>query len=542
MKKLWLNISIFFGCFLVLVTCLGAVLVLAPGMELLGVMFIRHTSGAVNAVEEVTDATGYSSIYVKCDNAPVNVQFVQSFSFTANLVERYDGFAKAAEEPTVKLSASRGDILVESSEYKPFLAHTRGKDTGLIIKVPIYYTHRLTIEANTSDITFSGGAANLSEVIIKTRGGINVKNELGVRRFVIDAGAKNITLGDSVNVESSLSVTSTSGDLTLPKNHETHVDFKSVSGDLYLNTCGYLKFTSSTGKIKKLGDELPQIFGDIEIETSSDVALADVHGYAKINTKNGDLTIGTEDSVISGKLTITTKSGKVKIGGKITNRENKITTTSGDVILDSVRDVNITTKYGNISIEEVEFAKITSKSGNVEIKTLTKGSEIKTNNGDVSIGSGEESVASQSTISTIGGDIKVSNAQTGEYIISSSTGNVMFSQQEGSEVNLDVKSKIGDVSVGNASGKINLETKGSINIKIIKMLGEINIKGGNNDVQVVYEDNCYFDVTSKKYLKDLPGMKEKSKTYSNVPKNAVESQIVTISTNKGAVIIENNFE
>ena len=110
MKKLWVNIGIFFGCFLLLITCLGAVLIIAPGMELLGIMYIRSTSGSVEVRHTVADVGGFETIFIQSDNIPVKVEFIQSYTLRVSLVEEYNGFAKAGDTPTVKIS-HQGDTV-----------------------------------------------------------------------------------------------------------------------------------------------------------------------------------------------------------------------------------------------------------------------------------------------------------------------------------------------------------------------------------------------------------------------------------------------
>lgn len=541
MKRLGFNISIFLGCFVLLIVILGAVLVLAPGMELMGVMFIRSTSGAVHQAKKIESATAYKQIYVETDNIPVHINFVQSYTVTANFLEEYNGFAKASATPSVSVEVTTNGIEIKSDEYEPFLVHSRSKESKLLVSVPMYYHNKLVVKGGKSNVIVGGLPASLSDVFISTDGKVELNNDINVKNLELDLGNKDATIGEDVNIQGYIIVNSKAGDVSVPEGFTGNISFTSTSGNLNIASCGDLNYTSKTGSVLPYNDKKAEVFGKINIETNGDVTLGNFYDSATVKSTNGDVTIGTEGETNANAISIESRSGDITLLGSFTNKSNKISSRSGDIIIEEVKGIAIESTYGNITLVKADAVSVKTKTGNVNIKNLISHSEITTNNGDVTIGTNnieEGSAIGGATITTIGGDIVVLNASGETYSLKTNSGNIDFTQEKGAKCVLNISSNRGDVSLVNVYGAVNATTNGSIYVDVYKMGGKIDLTGKNRNVNVILRDTAYFDLTSKKNIKSAPNLKDDAKTFFTVPLSGNhDDSVIKITTNKGKIAI-----
>jgi len=533
MKRLWTNILIFFGCFLLLVTTIGAVLIIAPGMELLGIMYIRNTSGTVEARESIPDAITYDKITVESDNIPVTIKFIQSYSLNVKFIEKYDGFAKAGPEPYMKVTVIGSEVKIESFEYKPFIGYSRDKESGLFVEVPMYYTNDIEVNSNKSKVHFVGQKATVGNVTINAKGEVILANDLSLKTLNLNFGNKDATIADSVVMSGRVIATSTRGDLTLPVGFSGMVEYRSSTGDLKCAGCGQLKFTSKMGKVKGTTAGLPIINGDVEINTGGSVTIDRIAGSASIYTKNGKVSLGSEGQTYTNRLNVNTKSGSITMTGNYTNEENKITSKYGKIVLDHITNGTITTNYGKVSIKYLKDGNVASKSGDVEVNKI-ESSTIETKSGDVKIGDVEK-YDSSASIKTKSGEIAVENVGDGLFDLTTNSGDVTFTQNTEGKSEIVIQSTKGDVELVNITGKTSVNTSGKINASIYNINDTIKLVGKNKKVNVSVRNNCYLDLTSKKNIETAPNVEGKTKSFSNVPDG--ETKYIKIETNKGKISV-----
>lgn len=538
MKRIWLNLTIFVGCFVLLITILGAVLIMAPGMELLGVMYIRSTSGSVNQNTKVTDATAYKQIYVESDNIPVYIEFVQSYNLSATLIEEYNGFAKAGGTPSVSVDVTTKGVEIKSHEYESFLFNSRSEESGLIVKVPLYYKQKLVIKSNKSKIVFTGLEASISDIFVTTKGVVEFNNNLSFKNLELTLGNKDAVVSNNVLINGYIIAKSNRGDVTLPDGFDGNVAMETNSGNLILASCGDLNFKSKTGSIKPNGDNIPTVLGDASIETNGDVMLKSVGGKCSINAKNGDISLGHDGNVSDRQVTVTTSAGKINLLGEYTNEKNVIKTKSGSITAGSLKNHKVESKYGSINIKKADNISVTTKSGNVKINNVLSNTTVSTNNGDVTLGADENSVVLNATIATVGGDVKINSASGEGYNIKTTSGDIKFKQKSGTKINLNIDSKRGDINLINLCGAVNASTKGEVVADIVKMGGYVNIAGNNRKVSITVHDTCYLDLSSKKNIESAPGLEEKCKTFVTVPVSGNhEDSTIKVATKKGIIAI-----
>ena len=535
MKRLWTNIIIFFGCFLLLVTTLGAVLVIAPGMELLGIMYIRSTSGSVSVSESVSDANRFNTITVESDNIPVVIEFVQSYSLTVDFVEKYDGFAKAGPEPFINIKSTGTGLVIESHEYKPFFGFSRVEDAGLYVKIPMYYTNDIVVNSNKSKVKFAGQKASVNDVTINANGDITLCNDMALKTLTLNMGKKNATVADNVNITGRVVANSTHGDLYLPAGFNGMVEYTSTTGDLICAGCRQLTFKSTTGKVKGTGTQNPIINGDAFINTGGNVTIESIGGAGVIYSKHGKVVLGKENSLYNNRIQIATKTGDVTMFGTYTNVENTITTKYGDIIVDCLKNTTIELNRGELKVKDFQDGKIVSTFGDIEIINL-QNAVIETQRGDVSIGDDDhEKVSGSATITTKNGNVDIENAGDCIFVITTQKGDISFSQNVEGKADIQITSKSGDVELENITGKTIVKTEGKISAEVYNINETIELIGKNKGVDVSVRNQCYLDLSSKKKIITAPGMAERAKTFNNVPEG--ENRFIKVTTEKGKIAV-----
>ena len=533
MKRLWTNIMIFFGCFLLLVTTIGAVLIIAPGMELLGIMYIRSTSGTVSVSESVSDAINYETITIESDNIPVVIEFVQSYSLTVDFVDKYDGFAKAGDSPSIDIKSTGTGLVVQSFEYKPFLGFSRDAESGLFVKIPMYYTNDIVVNSNKSKVKFSGQKATVRDVTVNANGEITLANDMALHALTLNMGNKNAIVADNVNITGKVIANSKRGNLTLPAGFGGAVEFTSTTGDLLCAGCAQLTFKSDTGNIKGTANSNPIITGDANINTGGSITIESIGGAGIIYSKHGKVTLGKENTTYTNRFKINTKSGKLTMYGKYTNHENSITTKYGDIKIDFLENANITLNRGDATIINFDNGKIVSTSGDITIWNI-QNSVIETKSGDVEIGV-DGKIAGGATITTKSGDVEIKNAGETKFTIVTETGDVSFAQNVENISELNIQSTKGDVELIDVSGKTTVTTNGKIFASIYNLNSMVELTGKNKKVEVTVRNKCYVDLSSKKKIETAPNMEERVKAFKNVPEG--EERYLKISTNKGKIAV-----
>lgn len=534
MKKIWFNILIFFGCFLLLVTTLGAVLIIAPGMELLGIMYIRSTSGSVSEAKSVANAINYDTIQIESNNIPVYIEFVQSFSMNAKLVESYNGFAKAGETPTVEISTTDNILFVKSNEYKPVIGHSRDEESGLFVKIPMYYTNNIVVNSSKSAVKFSGQNVTLNNIEINAKGAINFNNNMQMHSLVLNFGNKDAVIQDSVDLSGTITASSKSGSLTVPAEFTGALNFKSSTGDLIVGDCGQLTFKSNIGQIRSK-DKLPAINGDANIDTSGSVEIGSISGAGVINTNNAKLTLGEQGKTYNNRLNLRSKFGKITMNGTYTNSENLITSKSGDIAIEGLASGVVTTTRGDVSIKNAGNIVVTSSRGDIEISECVGNVEITTTKGDVTIGE-EGRVLGSAIVTTTKGSVEMENVVGAEYIIQTKSGDISIQTADVAKPKLTIISKNGDVGISGDFGETSIKTNGEIDAEIEKITKPMTLEGKNKDVIVQMKSECYYNLTSKKNISAAPGLVESQKQYNTVPENGADN-VLSIQTGRGEISV-----
>lgn len=213
-------------------------------------------------------------------------------------------------------------------------------------------------------------------------------------------------------------------------------------------------------------------FVNVEVENKfGDVFLTDLAMSAKVNNKNGKITVES----LGGDLIVNSSFGDVEV--QDIKGKTQVYSKNGDVIANNCnKDVTIESSFGDIEINGIKgIAAITNTNGQ------TKGNWI---DGDINVISKFGDVI----LADVSGNVDVDNAN-GEVDISNVGGNVK------------VSNGFGDTKILNANkGLVLNATNGDLTVETNKVITQdVNIKSKFGDIllKLPAEQNGYFEANTK---------------------------------------------
>ncbi len=146
-----------------------------------------------------------------------------------------------------------------------------------------------------------------------------------------------------------------------------------------------------------------------------------------------------------GELIIEAKSGDIE--SLIDLEKAKISTMSGDLELNNVKNAQIKTMSGDVELGSSETTIINTMSGDVDVEEVTKSLEIKTSSGDITVN--KISINESSSINTSSGDVVVHNNNSNCYVdTKTSSGDVKIKKSDRkSDIVLTIETSSGDIRV-----------------------------------------------------------------------------------------------
>ena len=496
MSKLAFNIFLVFCGFLVIVAGLGVTMMIAPGADILGLRYIRSTSGSYYEKQTVYCAeSSVQEFNITCDNIPINVVFAQSYTFSVVLDEQFNGYTKTIDNPDLAVENAGNKVNFSVREYVPFLYHNRIDGSALTISIPIYYRGVVAIQSRDSNITIDGLNGMLSNLIVTTGGKVNV-NDVTLSKLHLNIGSKDAYINTGAKIND-LHIEAINAQINITDKIDGKITYKAKGGGLYFNACEQLEVDAKSARIASSNEELAKVNGDAKINTNAKIML-DVYGNTEIITKSGDITLGAETIVYGGEVNLTTKSGDVILNGR-RMAIGTIKTKSGDIWAENVSDCNIETSYGFIDVQSCTNLSIVGGSGNVFVKDSNGDVSVSTRSGDVVIGDKEKSLNAKIDVKTLGGNIRLINISSGVCSTTTKSGNVNFIGDINNNAKIVVVSDKGDVWAENMSGKIEVETNGSVTLKMLSLASGIEIIGKDKPVTIeTANNNLTFDLTTTK--------------------------------------------
>lgn len=534
MNKIAFNIFLIFSGFLVIVVGLAVTMMLAPGADILGVRYIRSTSGSYYESESIyCGSSGIDEFIVTCDNIPTTIKFVQSNNFTVEMNEMFNGYTKTVENPDIAVDNNGNIVNFIVREYVPFVYHNRLQGSGLTVCIPIYYTGKVAVTSNKSNIVVDGLNGTLSELTITTNGKVDV-SDVAISNLNLSVGSKDVNIASGAKI-TNLGIVANNADIAIVDEIYEKITYKADGGSLRFKSCKELNVEATGASIGRSGEEIATVLRNATIKMNGDLEL-EVKGDSIIDNKNGDVVLGVEDVNYYGQTTITTSGGNIQLNGSIYG-DAVLTTKRGDITANKLSLVEIKTMYGQIEIDSCKEGKITAGSSDVIVKSCDGTIAVSTRSGNVLLGNIDATFNGNAEISTLGGDVSITNANGSSCNVSTSSGDVSFLGSQANNTSLNIKSKKGYVNAENITGKTRIETAGEINLLVSSAKSGITIVGKNKDVNIQVPDdatlNCNTAVNGKIVVFEETIKEKNYKTDENAD--------ILVTTNKGKITVLNKF-
>ncbi|RYJ28962.1 hypothetical protein CU044_2723 [Streptomyces sp. L-9-10] len=234
---------------------------------------------------------------------------------------------------------------------------------------------------------------------------------------------------------------------------------------------------------------------DLDVRTADQTEVAYASGILTVTTPKANLLGrgGTVDVTVElpagSHIDVTGAGARVLGEGRL--GEVRVTTSAGDVRLDSTGPLHLKASHGSTTVERVEgMAEITSSTGNVRVGlvdgpavlknshgTTTVGAvtgELRVNgaNGAIDIARAEASV----TGTTTNGVLRVAEVACGTVQLETSNGSIEIGVREGTAAWLDVSSNRGQVRNALAASEAPERTEDTVKIRARTNWGNIDVR------------------------------------------------------------------
>lgn len=544
MKKLKLNIILIFSTILFFIAGMAVVMIVAPGADILGLKYIRSTSGSIDSeqnfhIQNVTDA----QVVVNCDNILVKVNFVQSYNFSVRLIDVYNGYCKSGDAPVVAMEIKDGIYTFSVNEYKPFIYHNRSEESALYVNIPIYFIGSVNVVSNKSKIVVTGLKGNIYGLTLQTNGAVTVEDNFSTTNLNLVVGSGKVDISGNAKIKGDLNIESKNSNITCSPAIGGDIVLTGKGGRLKFNTCKNLRVKAQNTEILTSGENIA-LCQNADIETNDDIVLA-VKGNANIKTKRGRVTLGASGESYSGEFQIETESGNVKMLGNYLGKTT-ILTKSGDVDAEWLRDANITTTYGKIDAVRVDSGKITAGGSGINILYSENKLNLKTRGGDIVLGCKDKYFYANVKAETTAGKIEVYNAKGEELNLKTVSGDINYSGSKDNITRLTISSNKGFVKATNLTGDTSIKTTGSVDCSIVSSRAETSIVGKNREIKVELLSTYVYDLQSSKkeniYINNtqVGQTTEEGGSEYIVRDNYKGEDKLTIKTQKGKINIKDN--
>lgn len=543
MNKVKLNIILIISSFIVLVAGLAVVMVVAPGADILGLKYIRATSGSIDTAKSyyVGDLLE-GDIVVNSDNILTKVNFVSSYSFTVRLVDVYNGYCKSDADPEVKMEIVDGIITFTSNEYHPFIYHNRSENSALYIDVPIYLKGRVSVNSKSSNVVVCGMSGSLEELAINTKGSVVVESGARLKNLSVNVASKKVTIDEKAEINGNVNIKSVNSNIKIACPVAGNINLEGVGGSLKFNSCDNLTVKASSTDVLSSTQTTAVVNGETIIETNDDITLKPL-GDVTITTKRGKVTIGEADGEFYGKINVSTKGGNIVTIGKFYS-EVSLSTSSGDISISWLKNAKISTVYGQIDANRIDSGIINAGSSNVTVLYSAEAIKISTRGGKVVLGAKDKYFDASADIKTLAGDITVINAKGDSYTINTDYGVVNFEGTESNHAKVKITAYNGQINALNLCNETTLKCDGKINAIINSRVAKTVIEGGKKEVSVRLKYPYIYTLRSAKanniYINGEVITGDKKATESVFLSNPNYSGLdqLTVTTKKGKITIQ----
>lgn len=468
-KRMMVISLIVLGIAVFLVAGFFLVLFLAPGFQAFGLMYVTkgarmYNSGEVRILDEM-EKLGYDSfsgsITLEVDECPVYVEFSQKYDYIVEYHEDFSGLTKTnIDYPSLKIERDNlGGAVIKITGFKKWVFENANTKRYVKLLIPISsvnnlvgsYRTNLSIISEKSDIEFSRELKEIDDripvfnnITIETNGKITSDS-------LIKATTYNYTTDNSIIISADDAKTINASNYNLKSKGGRVTVEKAISGNLTAETKNY----------------------DIKLVSCVNLTAKSEYGSIKCFTEGKRIQV-------AGMVNIETKAGSVKLGVVNGAANNKITTSSGSVDIQKMKNGSVTTKRGNIRIDSVNDVKIRSNMGKVVIEEVLTKIDVKTKRGNITLGGDGMVVNNPKVESTLGRVNLLSASKT--VHITTVKNNVTFTNKDSENITIECGGKL---VAKNLTGLVDITVGKKSTIEFTKITDTTTIKGGENCKELV---------------------------------------------------------
>ena len=204
----------------------------------------------------------------------------------------------------------------------------------------------------------------------------------------------------------------------------------------------------------------------------------------KARTDFGDIKCFKTDSKIqvAGIVDIETKAGSVNLGDVLGVGENKISTGSGSVVIDKILNGKITTKSGNVSITSVNNVEIVTNMGKVVVEEALSALKVTTKRSKIVLGGNGMIMNNVTAFSRIG-DVTLLSA-SGKVNIQTISSDVSITNADSADLTVDCG---GELVATGLKGLVNIKVAEDCSLKFTEVSNNVTIAAGDDCKKVKIE-------------------------------------------------------
>lgn len=518
------------------------VMIVAPGADILGLKYIRSTSGSIDSEQSFHSADLLDTdVVINCDNILVKVNFVQSYTFSVHLVDVYNGYCKSGDEPEVTMAIKDGIYTFDVNEYQPFVYHNRSDESALYVNVPIYFLGRVKVVSRKSKVETSGLVGKLSGLTIETGGVVSIQDNLNTTDLNLVVKDKKVTISENAKIKGNLNIESNSASIFCGCAIGGNITITSKGGSLKFSECNNLTVEASNTEIASANENIAKV-QNATITTNDNVTIT-ASGNVSVTTKRGKVTLGESSGTNSGVIEIKTQSGDVDLKGSYSGNVT-IETSSGDIEANWLKQAKITSVYGKFKATRVDDGEITTGGSGITILQSGKMLILKTRGGDIILGEKSKYFDASVKATSTAGKITICNARGKEYKLQTASGDVDFSGSEKVSTRLTITSEKGFITATNITDECTIKSNGKIDCTIVSNTATTTITGKSGSVSVTLPKTFVYELkSSKKENIFINNEQVGTETEDNKSEYITRADYkgadkLTITTNKGKITIK----
>lgn len=467
MSKRFANIFfISLGAMLFLTVGFFLVLFLAPGFSAFGLRYIAIDTRAYDSKEVIImDQIGSfsGSIVIECEDAPIKVQFTQGPVHTVRYYENFSGLTTTKiENPALSVKMGKdGSAVIKVESFKKYIFQNSNTERYLVLSVPLTSV-AIEDESRRPSLTINSKNSDISFAN-------NFEGEdLRIPEF------NTVKIATNGNIQYDTHVKATTYNL---KTNDSIVinEAKTIAVDA---TNYILESVKGQVSVQK------PVVGNLDITVYNTGIKLVSCANLKARAGFGDITCYKKDAKIqvSGIVDISTKAGSVVLGDVLGVGANKISTGSGYVSIDKILDGKITTKSGNVTVTSVNNVEIETNMGKVAVEEALSALKVTTKRSKVVLG-GEGMIMNNVTAFSRIGDITLLSA-TGKVNVQTVSSDISITNSNSEDMTVDCGGKL--VATG-LKGLVNIKVAKDCSLKFVTISDDAKIEAGDGCNKVKIE-------------------------------------------------------